>query len=226
MDKQLKDILKEQMQVKGVSFERLREQTGIAERYLTGLLDNDAKKLPPVPYIRGYIIKIAAALNLDGNEIWESYKSELLQKSSGPNDRLPINRFALKKIGSGRIIAAALGIFVLVYLALSANRFLGQTNIEIVSPALQTTISTANTINLLGKVNSNAKLLIDNEEVITDAEGNFQKLYSLEPGLNIIEFSTKKVLGQVIKITKQVIYEPKEDVPVEEKGATNEAGEN
>lgn len=210
MDKLLKDVLKEQIQIKGFSFERLREQTGIAERYLTAFLDGHKEKLPATPYVRGYLMKLASVLELNAQELWENYKPELLDKSSGPHDRLPVNRYAIKTVSKSWIAAGVVGVLILGYLAINASRFLGRPNIQILSPTLETTITTANTIELLGKVSPSDKLLIGGEEIIVDEQGNFQKSYPLEPGLNVIEFSVKKFLGRETKITKQIIYESQE----------------
>ena len=166
-------------------------------------------------------MKLASVLELNGQELWEAYKHEILSKSSGPNDRLPVNRYAIKTINKTWILAGALGVLVLIYLATSLSQFWGNPDIQITSPAEETIVTVANTIDLLGKINANDKLLIDGEEVIVDESGDFKKSYALEPGLNVIEFSVKRILGREIKITKQVIYEPAQFFNLEEEKDNN-----
>ena len=211
MDKLLKDILKEQMQIKGLSLERLRQQTGIAERYLAAFFEGRKEKLPAPPYVRGYLIKIASVLDLNGPELWETYKDEVTTKISGPTDILPFNRYALKKMSKKWLAAGTLTILLIIYAALNVNRFLGRPEIIITSPEVETLVTTASIINLLGEINPSDKLLIDGEEMTADSEGRFQKQYQLEPGLNRIEFMVKRLLGKELKVIRQVIYQPQEE---------------
>lgn len=210
MDKLLKDILREQMQIKGLSPGRLRQLTGITERYIFALTEGTKEKLPAAPYVRGYLMRIAGILDLNGQELWEAYKNELLVKSSGPLDRLPENRFALKKLSKKRLAVGIILVLFIVYLAMNANRFLGRPKIDITSPARETLVTTASVLNLAGEVNPSDKLMIDGEDVAVDEAGRFEKDYELEPGLNRIEFSVKRFLGREARVIKQVIYQPPE----------------
>src|SRR3989338_3011737 len=160
MDKLLKDILREQMQIKGLNAGRLRQLTGITERYISAFTEGTKEKLPAAHYVRGYLMRIAGILDLNGQELWETYKNELLIKSSGPLDRLPENSFALKKLNKKWLTAGAVLILLIVYLAINANRFLGRPEISITSPAPETLVTTASVLNLIGEVNPRDKLLI------------------------------------------------------------------
>lgn len=208
MDKPLKDILREQMQAKGVTFERLKIQTGIVERYLTAFLEGNNNKLPATPYVRGYLLTIANILELNGAELWETYKESFATKKSGSTDHLPHNRFAIKTVSRNWIATAAVMALLIFYVILNIDSFLSGPKIKITSPSGQTLITANSTVHLIGLVDPGAKLMIGNEEVIVDAEGRFQKNYTLQFGLNSIEFSAKKILGRETKITRQVIYQP------------------
>lgn len=208
MDKQLKDILKEQMQMKGLSLDRLTSQTGIAERHIVALLDNNGDKLPAAPYARGYLMKIASVLDLDGPELWRLYKNEITIKQSGPTDKMPENRYALKTINKKWVIAGVIIALFLIYAISNINRFIGKPAIEITNPSSETTITPLNTILLSGRINPKDKLLIDGVEATPEADGSFSKEYSLEPGLNRIEFSVTRLLGGETAVTRQIIYQP------------------
>ena len=196
------------MQAKGLTLERLRQQTGIAERHLSSLIEGRHSRLPAAPYVRGYLLRIASILDLSGEELWNLYKGEIVIKRSGPADRLPENRFALKKINKKWFLAGLAVILLLFYAGLNINRFLGRPEIRITSPAVETLVTTANTINLLGKINPDDRLIIGGEEITADKNGHFEKEYLLEPGLNRIEFTVKRLLGKEFKIIRQVIYQP------------------
>ena len=215
MEKTLENILREQLQLKGISIQKLRQHTGIADRYLHALLEGKHEKLPPAPYTRGYLMKIATALDLNGEELWNLYKNGSGVKSSGPLDRLPGNRFALKKINKGWMIGGIVGIVIIFYVIVNAGRFVGTPSLTITNPKEATTIVNEDTILLTGTINPNDKLIIGGEEVTPNTEGSFEYPYKLEVGLNQIEFSVKKFLGKERKEIKQVVYEVKpEPTPI------------
>lgn len=216
MDKQLKDILRDEMQAKGLTTGRIALLTGIAERHVEALLEGRTNKLPATPYVRGYIMRVAALLDLDGTALWDLYKREAVVIASGPADRLPENRFALKPVSKKWIAVLAATVAVIVYLVINADRFLGKPTIEISSPATETTVTTADVIEIFGKVGGNDKISVGGEEVIVDEAGNFSAEYRLEPGLNRIVFTAKRLLGRELTVTRNVVFQPPspEETPV------------
>lgn len=209
MEKLLKDILREQMQTKGYTVSRVRRETGIAERYISAFIEGDTTKLPPAPYVRGYLLTIAKVLELNGTELWENYEKEGERiKSSGPLDTLPLNRFAMKKLSKGWIILGIIVLSIAIYGALSFNRLLGVPSLTIEYPGSETTITSENPILLIGRIDPRDSLLIGAEEISTEADGSFSHEYALEPGLNAIEFVATKLLGREHREVRNVVYEP------------------
>jgi len=208
MDKSFQKIMQEQMDTKGIDIAKIRQQTGITETYLNAFIQGNEKKLPAAPYVRGYIFKIATILELDGEELWQSFKNGETIKKSGSKDLLPSNRYALKKINKKLIIGTLIIILIATYGIINFNRFLGNPKIEISSPAAETLVTTANTITLIGKLTADGKLTIDGAETLVDEFGNFRREYTLSPGLNRIEFAVRGILSQETKVIRQVIYQP------------------
>jgi len=207
----LHEILKEHMELKGLSIERLSAITQIPERFLEGLLEGDVSKLPPLPYVRGYLIRIAPLLDFHSQELWEIYKKEQNLERSGAEDKLPTNRFAIKPINKKYVVGFILAALFVVYLGWNISHLLGQPELKITSPPAQTTITSEDTINLLGYIDPADKLLINNEEVAIDESGAFEKAYSLQAGLNTIEFLAERFLGKETMVIKQVIYQPQQN---------------
>jgi cytoskeletal protein RodZ len=209
MDKSLRDTLRDEMQAKGTTPEKIARETAVPERYLTALLEGHIEKLPPAPYVRGYLLKIATMLNLDGNALWETFTAEAALKSSGPDDVLPKNRFVIERVSRNWYALGGIVLLLLLYLGFNANRLLGTSELTITSPSVETLVTTASTITLLGKVNPDAKLTIDGESVTADATtGRFEKEYPLRTGLNAITFEAKTLLGKTVTEIRQVIYQP------------------
>ena len=69
---------------------------------------------------------------------------------------------------------------------------------------------------ITGQLEQRDKLMINNEEIFIDPTGQFSKEYNLQPGLNIIEFKAKRLLGREVIVTKRILYEPRTKESFEE----------
>lgn len=209
MSNNLSETLKEILESKGITLEKLSETTGVPKRYLEALISGEYKHLPAAPYTRGYILKIAKAFRLNGEELWETYRNELSLKISGQNDKLSSNRFALpKKANKKNIIFIIISILVIVYLSFQWRNIFGTPKLEIITPASSEIFVNSNPFKVTGLTDQKNKLIINGEEIVINSTGWFEKDINLQKGPNIIEFEVKKFLGKEIKISKQVIYQP------------------
>lgn len=209
--KTLSEIFNEVLDLRGLNLEKLAELTNIPKRFLTALRDGDFRNLPPAPYVRGYLMKIAGVLDIDSNLLWQTYKKENLFKTSGAEDKMPINRFAIRPLNKKKAAMGIVLIFIAVVLVWNLNVFLGilgTPNLKIDAPAGDNLIVNAPSIKLEGEVDVQDKLTINNEEIAVGQDGNFEKEFTLQPGINTIEFEAKRLLGKETKIIKQVIYQP------------------
>lgn len=208
-DQRLNEVLRDAIAERGLSVERLSEQTGIAERHLESLVKGAFDKLPAAPYVRGYLGKLAPFLGMESRELWRLYRAELDPKSSGPQDRLPSNRFVIRQTISRRaVVIGVAAVLLALYLGTNLGRLLGEPLLRITNPVAETTVIATNTILLTGQVNPRDKLLIDDEETYADASGNFEQPYTLQPGLNTVTFTARRLLGKEVTHTRQIIYQP------------------
>lgn len=212
--KTLSESLEEALELKNLNIEKLAELTNISPYYLSSLLEGNFKNLPPVPYVKGYLAKIAEVLQLNNKVLWEIYEKEIALysiKTSGPEDKLPSNRFVFQRSNKKVIIIAGLILFFLaVFLIIwQFDSLWGTPKIEIFNPLTDNFITTNFSIKLIGRIdNPKDKLRINNEEILVNQSGQFEKDFSLQPGINTVEFKIKRFLGEEIKIIKQVIYQP------------------
>ncbi|TSC96898.1 MAG: Uncharacterized protein Athens071426_353 [Parcubacteria group bacterium Athens0714_26] len=207
-EKDFKTIITETLDLKNINHEKLSQLTGIPKHYILAIENSDISKLPALPYVRGYIKKISEVLLLNQDELWQSYEKALEHKRSGAFDKLPSNRFLIKRINKKTAIFITLAILALIFLSINYKNLFGSANIEITNPGNNLiAVSNAQYI-LTGKINPKDKLTINNVEVLTDFSGNFQFPYDLQPGLNTIEFRAKKILGKETIEKRQILYQP------------------
>ncbi|MEE8131768.1 MAG: helix-turn-helix domain-containing protein [Candidatus Paceibacterota bacterium] len=205
--KNLTEIFHEALEFRGLNIEKLSELTNIPEMYLIALHDADFKKLPAAPYVRGYLMKIAEVLRIDGEVLWQTYKNENI-KTSGAKDKLPSNRFLIKPFKKRMLIFGFVAILVIIYLVWQIDNLLGIPKIEITNPAFPTVIVNESNLKLSGETDIQNKLTINNEEIFVGEDGRFEKEIYLQPGINTIEFKIKKLLGKEVKVVRQIIYQP------------------
>ncbi len=204
----LKSLMNEALELRNVNHEKLAQLTGISERYIWAIQNVEVEKLPPSPYVRGYIKKIAEVLHLNHDEIWELYKKELTRGTSGKYDTLPKNRFAIRHLSRKQMFAATLGFIFIAYLLINANRLLGKPDLRITFPESPVFTTLESRIALIGNLDQKDKLTINGEEIFISQDGAFFKEYDLQPGLNVYEFKAERFLGREVSLTRQILYQP------------------
>ena len=202
----LAEILKD----KNITLAKLSELTGISGRFLESLIEEKYEKLPPSPYVRSYFFKIANVLDIDGQKLWHEYQKNTQLKKSGLNDKLPLNRYRPKHLNKTVVFLFIIIIILTGYFVFRYNFFLGKPTLSLMGQL----ISSANpvvsepVIKIEGQIKLGDQLTINKENVYVDEAGYFQKDFSLQTGLNIVQFQIKRFLGRETTITKQVLYLP------------------
>lgn len=203
----LKDLLREHIELKGFTPKKISETTGIPERYVEALLTGNDKVLPPAAYVHGYLAKLAEVLNFDKETMWRLYQKEAALYSSGPLDRLPSNRFAVRTFGKKWLIAGLVLVFLLAYLLTNVYQMLSVPELEIINPAMESIITPSGSITLEGKTDPSYTLTVNGAEVYVNKDGQFEKKFQLQPGLNTVEFRVKRFLGKENLAVRQIIYQ-------------------
>ena len=209
-NKSLKELIWERLEQRGLTAEKVIQSAEIPRHYFDALLKEKHDKLPAAPYIRGYLQKIAAVLEMDPSVLWNMYQAEQIPRTSGSNDRLPENRFAIrsKKMKWGWL--SVLAVIAIAYLVINGNQLFGRPNLVIDKPANETESVGLASFLVAGNIDPRDKLMLNQEEVFADQAGSFQKSIDLQPGLNTLEFTVKRFLGRETTEVRKVIYQPDE----------------
>jgi len=93
--------LKEARLSKGYSLDDLQEITKIQKRYLIGIEEGNYSIMPGSFYVRAFIKQYADAVDLDAEEILETYKSELPGTSNNQVSQSMTNSPSRRKISKG-----------------------------------------------------------------------------------------------------------------------------
>ncbi len=207
-NKRFSDLLREGMKIKGISIEQLANATGISDRFILLLLEEQFEKLPPAPYLHGYIVKISETLDFDGENVWkEFFKEANVVRKSGANDSLPGKSLAgikkYKKISLLLIVATIIAIYILFRL----YEYFKTPELSIRGIGDNTVVSEP-LFKLNGKIEVKDSLILNGEQIYPSEDGTFEKELTLSPGFNTLKFEIKKFLGKKYTIEKQIFFEP------------------
>jgi len=209
----LKDVLFSAREAKSLTIEKVVIKTGIHTRYVEHLETGEYYRLPPDAYVYGYIRKLAFIYNLNVDELWDAYKTEKGELvRSGASDYFPGSRSMEKEKERMRnwpaliSVPAVLGILVVGYVLWQANGFIQPPELHIENPSNDITVL-QNTYTVVGSVGSRTTLTI-NEEIIQINDGEFERVYTLQEGLNTFIFRARHLLGRETTLTRQIVFTP------------------
>lgn len=208
MDKSFKEILVEAIESHGANLSKLAESSRVPERYLELLIREEFDKLPAAPYLHGYIHRLAVTLELDSDLLWEIFKKEYRLKTSGGDDRLPANRFAIQTVNNTKLlIIGLLAIIVVAYLIIRWSALFGRPALAILDPVNETTIASVTTYTIRGSTGPDIKVSINNDLLDVSSDGTFSKDVLLQSGINTFEIKAKKLLGREVSVIRQIILQ-------------------
>ncbi len=207
-EKSLSELIIETLKLKGMTLEKLSQSTGVSESSLELLIEERFTSLPSAPYVHGYLMKIAEALNLDGNDLWQRYlrNNEELRRS-GEEDLLPHNRFITKEINKKVVVIIAGLVIVAGYFALRLPSLFGTPELTLKNLGGNPTVVQSVNFLIEGNMDPSDTLSVNGEMVYPDKEGYFKKSIVLQPGFNTLVFQVKQLLGNAYSVTKQIYYE-------------------
>lgn len=204
--KTLRETLKDALRAKGISANKLAEMTEITPRYIRALIENDSENLPPAPYVRGYLERIAEALGTDAQTLWHQYQHDERLDRSGEKDLLPSNRFAHAKANKKAIALTIVVLVALVYFVPQIASFLGRPGIIITNPAANDQTVTTSDFFITGKVDDpKDKVLINAEEVVVNPDGTFSKEVLLQSGSNTYTIVAHRFLGRNTTVVRTIM---------------------
>lgn len=187
--------------------EQVEEETKVRTKYLEALENERYDILPGNVYALGFLSKYLDFLELaNKNELMTQFKME---RSDIKNDEqiLPTRQKMETKFSvTPKILTILAGILVFLtilgYIGYSVRAFTLPPNLEISSPSSEQIIK-ENQVNIVGKTDEGSTLMINNQSVLLDANGNFSQQVKLNPGLNTFEVkATNRLKKETIKEIK------------------------
>lgn len=205
-DRRLSETLVEAMKMKGLTVPKLSEATGVAERIIELLLAERFDALPPAPYVRGYLMKLAESLDLEGEVLWDAYgKFHAAIRRAGTKDILPANRFALPRVSRKFLVGGALALIIVGFIV--SRFFFGGIALTLQVNIPENLVVATSTYVFEGRVHPGDQLTLNGAPITLDLEGAFTRAWELAPGFNTLRFAVTRPLEGEREFVHQIFYE-------------------
>lgn len=202
--------LKTKRNEKEQTLSEVSKQTKINIKYLEAIESGEFQHLPRGVYGKNFIQEYALFLGINPKKIIELYESEYVEKNEGNKHNLFVKKVSKTHhfLTIPRIIKNSIIIFVVVvcslYLGYYINNILTPPELVLINLTEDKTIN-FHVINIKGKTDKEAEVFINDEIVLIDNEGNFEKEINLKNGLNVVSVEAQKKYSKKRIIKRNLI---------------------
>lgn len=174
------EILKKRRIEKNLTLEDVEKKTKIRKKFLQAIENGDYSLFSSSTYLRGFIKNYSDFLNLPTGEILAIFRREfdeneqvgIIPKGLSEPLQVPLTRLTPTKISF--IVAVTLLILFFVYLIRGYISVTGVPELMVRTPKAGEKIVSEKVL-VEGKTDPNARLTINNQEVLIDQDGSFSK---------------------------------------------------
>lgn len=202
-------ILKEERERKFYTLEEIEKATKIRKELLQALESGQYSKLPPPTFVQGFIKNYGKFLKLDTDKLLAIFRREFSEGTHPPrildSFKDPVDKKRLKLTPAralGGVILSLIIIFF-IYLWFEYRFLVGGPFLEVSQPVNQFNTGSS-TVQVTGRVDPEARLSINNQEIGVDPEGKFSQEIRLSDDINTIIITATSKGGQVTKVERTV----------------------
>ncbi len=206
------DLIQEARLSKNYSKEKLGEVTHIRTSFITAIEKADWEVLPEFAVTLGFVKSIAHFLDIPENQATSIFKREYPPKLRDSIELKGTSDDRSKEIGRKfmwgprlTFLTAVLLIVLVVlgYLGFQYRRFNSPPSLTVNEPT-QNEIVSAFTLVVKGKTEMDAIVLVNDQPVTTDSNGNFSTQIDVNTNTNMVKVIAKSRSGRVTTITRTI----------------------
>lgn len=195
------DILKKRRIERNFTFEDIERRTKIRKKFIQAIESGDYSLFSSSTYLRGFIKNYSDFLNLPTTEILAIFRREfaenekigIVPKGLSEPLQVPLTRLTPTKISF--ITAVILLILFFVYLIRSYISVTGVPELTVKTPEAGARV-TSEKIVVEGKTDPNARLTINNQEVLINQDGSFSTEVTINKNTTILTIVAENKKGK------------------------------
>lgn len=209
----LGEKLEEAREEASLSLDQLSKKLNIQKKYLENLESGKYSELPADVYVKGYLKSYADCLGINYGELLKLYDRErgieekinnFQEKKKDIFHSVPIV-ITPKMLQISAIVLVILGIFF--YLWYQVSGLSRSPDLSLNNPIQDKTV-TESTITIVGSVELDSSLTINEQPIHVDSDGNFKESIGLQEGVNVLKVTASNRFGKQTTIERRVMYEP------------------
>ncbi len=196
--KKLSDILLETREEKGISLDKVEQDTKIKKEFLEAIEKGDYIKLPSESHAMGFVKNYARYLGLPLASTVPLFRREYSARHAQhivPNFRKTQHKFNRQFLSAKVFLAAAVFLIVGIYIFLQYSSLIFPPRLNITSPHPNEEIS-GNVVNVLGQTDPYATVTVDGEDVYVNLQGTFRKSIYMFSGDSKVDVVAKNRFGK------------------------------
>ncbi len=208
LEETLGEKLRQRRHYKNLKIEDIAKIINIRAEYLIALEGERFDNLPTGLYGKKFLKQYANFLDIKLSELSQDWERQLSEQNSQ-------NPFSQKIVKARKLIVfpkiirnVLIGLTVLVcfsYLIFYFKNIISPPPLTITKPT-KNFLTTSNSLVISGWTDSNARVTINNENIITQ-KGHFSKTINLKMGLNNLIIRAQKKYSQAQVITREILVE-------------------
>lgn len=201
--------LKEARLEKLLTLEEVEKNIKIRKEMLEALEADDFDKLPPSTFVKGFIKNYGKYLGLETSKLLALFRrdyegkkhpDQVLDSFSKPLRQSKVILTPSKLLW---VIITLVVICFFTYLWVEYHQYVSAPTLIVSSPQDQQSVDNP-TVVIAGKTDPESKVLVNNQEIGVDAEGNFKEEVKLSATTNQIEVEATNKFGRTAKIDRTV----------------------
>lgn len=203
------EILKAARLKRGLTLESVEKETKMRVKFLRALEEGNLSTFHSLPYARGFLKNYSEFLGLDSALILALFRRETAGQiaqilPSGLVKEEPF--FSVTPKRAMLLVAALIAASIIYYLFQEYRGFLGAPALTVERPQEEQVLSEG-TIEVKGKADSDATILVNGEPVVLGKEGNFTKVIRIFKGEETIIVIAKNRRGKETTVRRQIKVE-------------------
>lgn len=215
------EFLCKKIEEKSFSAEDISRLTGVSLAHIIALMGGDYSNLPAHVFVKGYLKKIAAILEVDHEELWSLYFKDYNNVMPPPVDLLPTNRFETNNKLSHQILKTLryLPIIIVIitvigFILFQSRILFGEPLLKVTNPLFENTQTSDNPFMIEGEGQPHTYININGKEVYLSDDGKFSEAVQLKEGFNEIIIQATNRIGKTKTITRQIYFESPSPSPL------------
>ncbi len=208
--KTVAEQLRSSRQSKNLKLKEVAKKLNINEKYLALLEKGEYNQLPHGVYGKNFLREYALFLGLDYKQLVKDYEAEITilepkRQKEIFSKQVIRSRYlwAVPKILRNVLIFLVISV-CFVYLGFRINKIISPPILLVNNPGVDL-ITSQTSLLVSGKTEAEANLLINQESVLSDKNGNFSKLVNLKNGLNLITITASRKYGRSNTVLRQIL---------------------